>query len=48
MFEYGGSTIVRLFEKGRILPDRDLIRNTNENCETIVKYGEKIGIAATA
>ena len=48
MFEFGGSTIVLLFEKGRILPDRDLIRNTNENCETIVKYGEKIGIAATA
>ena len=48
MFEFGGSTIVLLFEKGRVLPDRDLIRNTNENYETIVKYGEKIGIAATA
>ena len=45
MFEFGGSTIVLLFEKGRAVPDKDILRNSRENCETVVKYGEKIGTA---
>lgn len=45
MFQFGGSTIVQLFEKGRIRPDRDILRNTKEGFETIVRYGEKTGIA---
>ncbi len=45
MFEFGGSTIVLLVEKGRITPDADLLKNTSEGYETVVKYGEKIGIA---
>ena len=45
MFEFGGSTIVLLVEKGRITPDADLLKNTAEGYETVVKYGEKIGIA---
>lgn len=45
MFEFGGSTIVLLFEKDRVMPDRDILRNSAENCETVVKYGEKIGTA---
>lgn len=43
LFEFGGSTIVLLVKKGTILPDRDIIRNTAEGFETIVKTGEKIG-----
>lgn len=43
MFKFGGSTIVQLFEKGRILPDKDIIRNTRDGFETVVHYGEKIG-----
>ena len=45
-FEFGGSTVVLLFEKGRIAPDMDILRNSAENIETVVKYGEKIGIKA--
>lgn len=45
MFEFGGSTIVLLFEKDRVIPDKDILRNSAENCETVVKYGEKIGRA---
>jgi phosphatidylserine decarboxylase len=42
-FEFGGSTIVMLFGKdsGRI--DEDILRNSAEGIETVVKYGEKIG-----
>ncbi len=45
-FEFGGSTIVLLFERDAIVPDPDLLKNTAEGFETVVKYGEKIGIAA--
>ncbi len=43
MFEFGGSTIVMLFEKDRVKPDADILRNTASGYETVVKYGEKIG-----
>lgn len=45
MFQFGGSTIVQLFEKGRIRPDGDIIRNTRNGFETVVHYGEKTGTA---
>lgn len=45
MFQFGGSTIVQLFEKGRIRPDKDIIKNTREGFETVVHYGEKTGTA---
>ena len=45
MFQFGGSTIVQLFEKGRVLPDRDILKNTRDGFETVVHYGEKIGTA---
>ncbi len=43
MFEYGGSTIVLLFEKGMISVDNDILANSAHGYETVVKYGEKIG-----
>ena len=46
MFMFGGSTIVLLFEKDRIVPDSDILRNSAEGYETIVKFGEKIGVRA--
>ena len=46
MFEFGGSTIVLLFEKDSILIDKDIALNTRDGFETVVKYGEKIGRAA--
>lgn len=43
-FQFGGSTVVLLFEKDVLQPDADLLRNTENYAETIVKYGEKIGV----
>jgi phosphatidylserine decarboxylase len=45
MFQFGGSTVVLLFEKDRIVLDDDIIRNSSEGAETVVKYGERIGTA---
>lgn len=42
-FEFGGSTIVLLVKKDVIDIDEDILNNSLENIETIVKYGEKIG-----
>jgi phosphatidylserine decarboxylase len=42
-FEFGGSTIVMLFGKDTIIPDRDILVNSSQGIETVVKYGEKIG-----
>ncbi len=45
MFEFGGSTIVLLFAKDTVKLDDDIVRNSASSVETIVKYGEKIGIS---
>ena len=42
-FEFGGSTIVLLFKENTFIPDDELIVNTNNDLETIVQLGEKIG-----
>ena len=42
-FEFGGSTIVMLFGKDSVRIDEDILRNSAEDIETVVKYGEKIG-----
>ena len=41
-FEYGGSTVVLLLEKGRARVDEDLLRNTREGFETRLRRGERI------
>ena len=46
-FEFGGSTIVLLVQKNTIVIDEDILENSNEHIETIVKYGERIGRAKT-
>lgn len=46
MFEFGGSTIVMLFRKDSIAVDSDILRNSANGDETIVKYGERIGVKA--
>lgn len=45
MFQFGGSTIVLLFEKNTLVLDDDILRNSADGSETVVKYGEKIGFA---
>lgn len=44
MFEFGGSTIVLLVKENVIDIDKELLENTTKGLETIVKYGERIGV----
>jgi phosphatidylserine decarboxylase len=43
-FEFGGSTIIQLFKKDTIQPDADIIEQSANRVETIVKMGEKVGV----
>lgn len=45
-FEFGGSTVIVLLQKGRAILDADLLRNTAQEAETVVRLGERIGIKA--
>lgn len=42
-FEFGGSTIVLLLQRGKVRLDDDLIENSENGYETIVRMGERIG-----
>lgn len=42
-FQFGGSTLVVLFEPGRIAFDEDLVANSAEAVETLVRVGMSIG-----
>ncbi len=44
-FKFGGSSIILLFQKGKIQIDADLLRNTRNHLETQVRMGEHIGTA---
>ena len=44
-FKFGGSTVVLLFEKNKIIIDTDLLKNTAVGLETEVKMGERIANA---
>jgi phosphatidylserine decarboxylase len=45
-FEFGGSTIVVLLKKDAAKIDAEIIENTKNGLETVVKIGEKIGVKA--
>ena len=38
-FEFGGSTVVVLVEPDKVVPDPDLLKNSQEGWETAVRYG---------
>lgn len=42
-FEFGGSTIILLLQHGKVRLDYDLIENTENGYETVVRMGERIG-----
>ncbi|GAB7365775.1 hypothetical protein MBLNU230_g7110t1 [Neophaeotheca triangularis] len=42
-FKFGGSTILLLFEPGRMVFDDDLVHNSDEALETLVRVGMSIG-----
>ena len=44
-FEFGGSTIIVLVQKDKVLVEEELLQNTLEDKETIVKLGERLGVA---
>ena len=45
-FRYGGSTVVLVFRRGRILFDAELLANSAAGAETLVEVGSIIGRAA--
>lgn len=44
-FEFGGSTIVLLLQRDEVAVHQDILKNTRDGYETIVKMGESIGEA---
>ena len=44
-FAFGGSTIVLMTQKDRVLPDPDIFFNSEKGIETRVHLGEKIGVS---
>jgi len=44
-FQFGGSTVILLLEKDAAVIDPDILANTREGLETVVRMGERIGTA---
>ena len=42
-FSFGGSCVILLFEKGRIVFDADLVENSMRSLETRCLFGTSIG-----
>lgn len=42
-FEFGGSTIILFVQRGKVEIDEDLLANTADGYETVVRMGERIG-----
>ena len=42
-FQFGGSTVVLLVKAGQAVIDPDILENSREGIETVVKLGERIG-----
>lgn len=41
-FKFGGSTVILIFDNSKIKWDADLLKNTADSCETLVRQGETI------
>ena len=44
-FEFGGSTVILLFEKDKVQADNDILENTKKGYETSIKMGEQLATA---
>ena len=42
-FMFGGSTVIMVFEKDTVKIDEDILENSRNDIETVVRYGMKIG-----
>ena len=45
-FAFGGSTVITLFEPGRVVFDADLLAHTAEGFETYALQGDSLGVSA--
>lgn len=45
-FQFGGSTVILVFEKGKVAVDRDLVEATKKGFETFLRMGEGIATAS--
>ena len=45
-FEFGGSTVILLLQKGAAVIDKELLENTRAGKESVVRLGQKIGTRA--
>lgn len=45
-FQFGGSTVVLLLKKDTVTIDTDILENSAQGIETVVRFGEKIGCAS--
>jgi phosphatidylserine decarboxylase len=48
MFKFGGSCVITLFQRDRIVFDADLIEQSAQYIETYAKMGERMGVARAA
>lgn len=46
MFAFGGSTVLVLLQEGAASFDADLVANSRSPLETIVRTGERVGVAS--
>lgn len=44
-FEFGGSSVIALFQKGKVKIARDILEKSNQGIETLIRLGETIGQA---
>lgn len=44
-FSFGGSCVITIFEKGRIVFDSDILEQSAKQVETFAKMGDRLGIA---
>ena len=44
-FSFGGSCVITIFEKGRIVFDRDLVEQSAGQVETFARMGDRLGVA---
>jgi phosphatidylserine decarboxylase len=48
-FQYGGSTVINLYQEGDVKLDEDLVKNSCDNvCETLVRVGWRVGAGPSA
>lgn len=45
-FQFGGSTVLVLLEAGALQPDADILENSRQGVETVVRMGERIGCSS--